>query len=324
MKNRICLAMLFVLGACEVQAQTVITMSSIAAGGITSGDSAGFPATIAWSGSYKLGENIQTGFSGSFIEITGNDVTLDLNGFSVLTSNSCSKTGHPTGNTCVGSVPTAQALIKIMGSRVTVKNGSVLGSNGQGIVIGGSGVKLESVTVSNSKSNGITASVGGTGSSVVKTGTVLTGVTSVLNGGLGFDGPDYGDVIIRSSVFSDNNGGALLRNADVSDVTASYNKIYGIRGGRATISRVIANSNTEDGVTDGAVVRDSVADSNLNGFRMQSGSGTVYISDSAQYNAGKGFQLMPSGCYSNIYAESNGGGDISGGVALTGTHVTCP
>jgi len=326
MKKSILAAMTLTFATFGASAQVVITTSTIAAGGITAGDAAGYPATISWSGSYKLGENIQSASSGNFIEITGNDVTLDLNGFSVLTSNSCSKTGHPTGNTCVGSVPTAQILVKITGSRVTVKNGSVSGSNGQGIVIGSSGVRLESVTVSNSKSNGITASVGGSGIAGVKNGTMLTGVTSILNGGLGFDGPGpgTGDVVIRNSVFSDNNGGALLYNANVSDVTASYNQIYGVRGGRATLERITAIGNVEDGVTDGAVVTNSVADLNQDGFRMQGGNGTVYVADSASSNTDKGFQLVTNGCYSNIYAENNTGGNISGGVALTGTHVTCP
>jgi len=120
MKKSILAAMTLTFATFGASAQVVITTSTIAAGGITAGDAAGYPATVSSSGSYKLGENIQSGSSGNFIEITGNDVTLDLNGFSVLTSNSCSKTGHPTGNTCVGSVPTAQILVKITGSRVTV------------------------------------------------------------------------------------------------------------------------------------------------------------------------------------------------------------
>lgn len=308
-------------------AQVVITTSTIAAGGITAGDAAGYPATISSFGSYKLGGNVGGAASGiSAIEITGNDVVLDLNGFTVFNSTSCTKVGHPTGNTCVGSTPTSQALIKITGSRVIVKNGTATGSGGQGIVIGSSGVRLESIVVSNNKSNGITASVGGSGVAGVKNGTMLIGVTSILNGGLGFDGPGMGDgdVVIRGAVFSDNNGGALLYNANVSDVTASYNQIYGVRGGRATLERITAIGNVEDGVTDGAVVTNSVADLNQDGFRMQGGNGTVYVADSASSNTDKGFQLVTNGCYSNIYAENNTGGNISGGVALTGTHVTCP
>lgn len=89
--------MTFLPGVSEAGAQTFATLSCIAASGATSGDSTGSPATIAWAGSYNLGESILSVSNGNSIEITGNDVTLDLHGFSLWNSNSRSKTGRPAG-----------------------------------------------------------------------------------------------------------------------------------------------------------------------------------------------------------------------------------
>lgn len=54
------------------------------AGGVTPGDALGFPVTISRPGSYRLMSNLTvTDPNVTAIEIIGNDVTLDLNGFSI-------------------------------------------------------------------------------------------------------------------------------------------------------------------------------------------------------------------------------------------------
>ena len=61
-----------------------INQSSALAGGVSSGDQQGFPVTLSDPGSYRLtsGLTATAGFGG--IVVTADNVTLDLNGFSVI------------------------------------------------------------------------------------------------------------------------------------------------------------------------------------------------------------------------------------------------
>lgn len=74
-----------------------INAAGAAAGGITAGDTPGYPVTISEPGSYRLtGSLITATANQSLIDITTSDVTLDLNGFGLQGPAVC--TGMPVDN----------------------------------------------------------------------------------------------------------------------------------------------------------------------------------------------------------------------------------
>lgn len=101
--------------------------------GCFNGDSAGFPVTITISGSYVLTSNLGREFaSGDVnddrIQVTADDVRLDLNGFAIR----CFILVFPGGDTCTGTADGIEAT----GDRVTVENGSIKGWGGSGVIVG--------------------------------------------------------------------------------------------------------------------------------------------------------------------------------------------
>jgi hypothetical protein len=70
--------------ASPVQAQVLITQAKALAGGVTPGDAPGFPVTLSRRGSYRLTSNLTPPGRANAIEVRSPDVTVDLNGFSVI------------------------------------------------------------------------------------------------------------------------------------------------------------------------------------------------------------------------------------------------
>lgn len=97
--------------------------------GCFTGDTAGYPITISEPGSYILTSNLNSTLTDTnVIEITANNVTLDLNGFAIIGPKSC--TGEDQTLTCNNSAMTAHGVRTDSGSssgNVTVKNGFVKG-----------------------------------------------------------------------------------------------------------------------------------------------------------------------------------------------------
>jgi hypothetical protein len=74
------------LGAAAAHAadgEILINQAKVNAGGITPGDTAGFPATLSRPGHYKLSGNLSVPAGVNGIDVTANDVTIDLNGFTI-------------------------------------------------------------------------------------------------------------------------------------------------------------------------------------------------------------------------------------------------
>jgi hypothetical protein len=63
-----------------------INQTRALAGGVTPGDAAGFPVTISQPGSYRLTGNLDVPGNRDGVQIEANDVTLDLNGFTMFSS----------------------------------------------------------------------------------------------------------------------------------------------------------------------------------------------------------------------------------------------
>lgn len=102
---------------------------AVARGRITPGDEPGFPATLSQPGSYRLAGNLLIGdLDGTAIEITSDEVTLDLGGFEILGPCRSLEPGP-----CLGE---AQAVDASSRRRVVVRGGTVSHFPGGAIVAG--------------------------------------------------------------------------------------------------------------------------------------------------------------------------------------------
>ena len=126
-------------------------------GGITPGDTAGFPVTISQSGSYRLtGNLVVPDLDTTAIQITADFVTLDLNGFSIAGPGVCT-----TSPTTVCPAPGTGVGIQATGSQapfprgIRVVNGSVHGMGLLGIQLNGLGSSVERVTVDSNAGGGM-------------------------------------------------------------------------------------------------------------------------------------------------------------------------
>src|SRR5262245_24689246 len=80
--------------ALAVDGAIEFNQAAVSAGGITPGDTPGFPATLSLPGSYRLTGNLDLRGEPSppnttAVEITAKDVTLDLNGFAIIGNAVC-------------------------------------------------------------------------------------------------------------------------------------------------------------------------------------------------------------------------------------------
>jgi hypothetical protein len=106
-----------------------INRASAANLGCITGDAPGLSVTIIESGSYRLTGNLTVSDENTHtIQVSIDNVTVDLNGFSIL--------GPCTTTTRVGT-GTGEGIAASGSSRVTVNNGSVQGMGGAGINLGG-------------------------------------------------------------------------------------------------------------------------------------------------------------------------------------------
>jgi len=97
--------------------EILINQGKVNAGGITAGDAAGFPATLSKPGRYKLSGNLSVPANMNGIEVTADDVTINLNGFTI--------TGEPTSG---------YGIVSMGGSsRLRIANGTVTGFNVAGL-----------------------------------------------------------------------------------------------------------------------------------------------------------------------------------------------
>jgi hypothetical protein len=131
-----------------------INQAKALAGGVTPGDSAGFPVQITQPGSYRLTGNLdRTGvaLSTRTIDITSADVTLDLGGFEIRGGAVC--TGTPV--TSCTNTGTGDGIAAIGADGVTIRNGTVRGMPRSGVRITGEHSRVEGVTAISNGLNGI-------------------------------------------------------------------------------------------------------------------------------------------------------------------------
>ena len=140
-----CLVIVAVIStaAFAVDGIVLINQASVMAAG-------GFPYKITQSGSYKLSGNLTVPDANtSGINVLADNVTLDLNGFSIVGPITCS--GTPLACSSSGNG------IGILSSadNIAVRNGSIIGMGGHGILLTGSRSLVEDIRAKFNSSVGI-------------------------------------------------------------------------------------------------------------------------------------------------------------------------
>jgi hypothetical protein len=130
-----------------------IDQAKAEAGGVTGGDASGFPVTISQPGSYRLMSNLTvTDPNVHAIHITADNVTLDLNGFTIQGVVSCTGTGA--SYTCTPANTWGNHGVEGFGkSLATVRNGMIRGF-ARGVQVG-KHARVEELQVSSSGGFGI-------------------------------------------------------------------------------------------------------------------------------------------------------------------------
>lgn len=128
-----------------VDGVVLIDQNRALAGGITPGDSPGFPISITQPGSYRLSGNITVAANViNGIVISANNVTLDLNGFHVSgPAPTCSNFADP----ACASVSGVTTLGFNQYTGIKVRNGAITGFNGQLSLVFSSQGEAEDLTL---------------------------------------------------------------------------------------------------------------------------------------------------------------------------------
>lgn len=169
--------------------------------GCFAGDAAGLPVSISKPGSYLLTGNLNVADANiSAITISGDSVTLDLNGFALIGPVSCP--GKPPVCSTTGS----GTGVTISSPNATVRNGSIRGFGSFGISAFVNGLTIEALRVTECTSGGVRTSA---------QGGAFIGNHISHNGGhginLAFGGPTSNT--LRNNVIF-NNAGDGVRTAD--------------------------------------------------------------------------------------------------------------
>lgn len=222
MSKRPLLALLLpLLAAGPVWAQTTVDQAKALAGGITPGDTPGFPITLSVPGSYKLTSNLMVPASTSGVLITASNVTLDLNGFSVIGPVNCTLEAGQL--VCMGAVTGSARGISSSGvTNTIVRHGHVAGFAQTGIDIR-DGI-LQDLTVESNHGTGIFA---GTATSEADSSVRISGVHVRLNSSVGINAR-HG--IIERAVVSGNLLGMYGCSFSVIDSLVDKNLSQGLQG----------------------------------------------------------------------------------------------
>lgn len=230
-------AAVLALAATNASAAVVLIDQKIAlAGRVTAGDAPGFPVTISEPGSYRLNGNlVVTDPSTTVIEITANDVTLDLGGFRISGPNTCTRTpvqcafqGGGIGIKAVADTGLSPANVRIM-------NGTVRGMGGHGIRMLGDGTVVERVQSVENGGPGI----------VVGAGSVIDSFASQNGSGASVVG-----LVVRGTVATNNVFGIFIRPGGVG--TGNSATANGATGISTTCPAVlVGNTSTGNGTNYG-------------------------------------------------------------------------
>lgn len=198
-----------------------INQARALAGGVTPGDTPGFPVSLYDSGSYRLTSDLELLTENTDgIEIRADDITLDLGGFAIRGPVTCQFVAGP-DVTCsvLGGGEGIYDTISFGNDNLVIRNGTVKGVGQNGILLRGARVTIEDVRVEQNGNFGI----------------VVTGLFSSVRNCMAF--------LNRES------GVSTGSSSRVEGCVAHSNGRYGIEAGTATlVIRNAANGNAFDGI----------------------------------------------------------------------------
>jgi parallel beta-helix repeat protein len=206
-----------------VDGVVLIDQNHALAGNITPGDAPGFPVTITQPGSYKLSSNLTVPDANTTaIQITSNNVTLDLNGFSIIGPVVC--TSSPAvcpaagqGNGIQADAPPGQNGP----SEVRIMNGAIRGVGATGVLMTGLNSSVEKVTVESASGAGFVVA-----GRVTDSGAIRNGSFGILA------------VTVRTCTATDNHNEGILVDGSggvAEGNIASFNGRHGISAPNATV-----------------------------------------------------------------------------------------
>jgi len=295
-------------------------------------EAGGFPVGIG-TGSYVLTSNLAVPAGSTGILVTGDDVTIDLNGFTIDgTSGGC--TGSGTSISCPGGA--GFAIDGLGRARVAVRNGTlkhsrqiclrlgdhavveglrVTGCSGSGIALGTDGQVRECIVTVNGQ-HGI---LGGDGLTVVDSISFGNG----LHGISGNDGTRVGGSI---AVNSGDRGIRILAGGAVQDNVAVSNELGGIEvGDGSRVAWNVASSNLSGpGVEagDDARVEGNAAGNNgtaTAAHGIQCGARCSIVGNATRINAIDGIHLAEGGAASHNASSNNANDGIECDAASAGS-----
>jgi hypothetical protein len=287
MMRALALSVLAVLPAAPGQAidgAREINQTRATLGGVSAGDTPGFPVTIDEPGSYVLTGNLAVADENTTaIRIESPNVVLDLNGFEISGTTICSGT-DPVSCTPTGGGTGVFVLSSAPG--VVIRNGTVRGMGGSGVSIGANNAMVEGLQANSNGSHGIDA-----GSFCLARGNI-----AYFNGKTG----------IRANL-----------SCTVTESVARKNGLHGIEvgpGGLVTFSAV--HDNDGDGIVAdaGSGVTDNAVNDN-EGFGLDLHGSAAYVRNTLTGNNGNTFGTQ-------TFPEVDGG--VETGANVCGTDTVCP
>ena len=251
----------------------------------------GFPILICQSGSYRLAGNLTTtSVDIDVIDITANDVTLDLNGFSIIGPVTCQQGTYPVVCSSAGGFGTAiQTPSLTPVDNVTVRNGNIRGMGGAGITLYGYGSIVDGLHV-DSTGPGILNFSGHPFPSIYVLSGVVSHCAATTNAGSGF-------------------GGA---STTVEFSSSSYNGGYGFWGlvgnlgppnsffGAFVVNNSVASNNGQDGIFDAFLAANNTSTYNVGLGLRYDGNGYGYIDNVIYGNKGGTVTLLGTSLGHNL------------------------
>ncbi|MEO8603522.1 MAG: right-handed parallel beta-helix repeat-containing protein [bacterium] len=268
-----------------------INQARALAGGVTSGDTPGYPVTISQPGSYRLTGNLtlpNANLDG--IQVAASAVTIDLNHFTIRGPNTWD--GGVTDCSAGGDGRAVFADSAYSG--VVVSNGAVVGAGFSGVVLLGNNGRIERVIAEQNCFEGLRV---GNASLVIDS-------TSIRNRG-------YGVTLGPSS--------------RVTGTIANLNHSGGIRTsgtGYLTVESCITNGNGHDGIIAGirsTIQGNQVANNEVNGIVADAGSSV--LDNIVNGHAGPSIWIISgsAGSGGNVVTHGAGSTGFLGSVG----HMVC-
>jgi hypothetical protein len=176
-----------------VDGTILINQASALAGGVTPGDTPGFPVEIRVPGSYKLSSNlIVPNENTTAILIEADNVSIDLNGFSIIGPTVCNGAPFKPTTSCA-PVGGGAGIGSGASNGISISNGTIRGMGDSEIILGGSGLRIDRLNTIGNGNEGIEVS-----------GATVTNCTSLFNRSVGIS---FGGMAIGNYVSGNGNDG---------------------------------------------------------------------------------------------------------------------